>query len=113
MSTRRRAAIEAALSPAQLSVLNDLCDLFAVPRTGWLAVSALRQVFETAAAVRLTEAIRIDEGAATEDARYRAALRLGVSPDTIKTRLQRWPYAAIVKIQIEPNEPHCDTQYCK
>jgi len=101
---RRQAAIEAALSPVQRAALAELCNLFAIPLDRWIAVGPLRQVFETAAAVRLAEELRINEGAAAEDARARAALRLEVSPDTIKTRLNRWPYAAVTGFQIEPND---------
>lgn len=99
----RRLAIEAALTQEDRATLAAACRLFMVPPDRWQAVPPVAQVFETMAAARLIERLRIEEGRSEEDARNEVAARLGLSPDTIRTRLRRWPYDAALWVHNEPN----------
>ncbi len=89
-----RDAIEAALSPAELAGLRSVCATLGVPVDRWQSIVALQQVFETTAVMRLAEQITIEDGRNRKAAIFEAALRLGVHPDTARTRLERWPRLA-------------------
>ncbi len=89
-----RAACESALGPDLTAALDELCELFGIPRGEWHTRPALARLFETAAFARAVEKLRAD-GETLEAARVTAAIRLGIeSEDTPVSRLKRWQRVA-------------------
>lgn len=86
----RREAIEAALPADLRDALPTLCRLNGIPPADWPELPALRQLFETAAVVRTVALLQAhDPGLSRESAMMTACFRLGLSFDTIATRLAR------------------------
>lgn len=80
-----RDRIEAALSPTLRAALEELVELFLVD--DWQR-SGLAPVFQEAAAV--LEARRQEGCLSDKDAADAAAIRLGLSPDTVRSRFRDW-----------------------
>lgn len=89
-----REKVEAALGPAHRRALAALCGTLGVPRERWQEVAALQWAFETTATIRLAGELREEDGNGVTSARRaveRAARQLGVSPDTVRSRIERLP----------------------
>ena len=86
-----RLEIEAMLSIEELGTLADTCRLLGVPKERWQRVPALQVLYETLAAMRLAERLRIRQGTGWEKSINVAAIRLGLPSDTIHSRMSRWP----------------------
>lgn len=88
-----RERIEAALGPALRDALGALRGLYGVPADRWQRIPDLERLFSTAAAVRLAAQLREEDGNGVRSASEsleRAAVALGLSPDTVRARLRRW-----------------------
>jgi hypothetical protein len=99
VSSIDRHAIEAELMEHELVTLDVWCTLLCIPRDGWHRVRALAVPFSTAAAVRLADRRRIDDGLTAEAALLDACARLGIEPETLRSRLRRWPLSAIGRVE--------------
>jgi hypothetical protein len=83
-----RAALEGALTPTLASALGELRELLNI--MDWRTVSAVAAVFGQAAVV-LHASEMVEAGVCSEkDAIDAAAIALGVSPDTVRSRARRW-----------------------
>lgn len=79
--------MEEALGPELCRALREVCLLTAVRPDRWHQVPAVARVFETAAVMRLAKRLDGETGQAAIE---RAAIRLGLSPATALSRLERW-----------------------
>ncbi len=86
-----RLAMEAALPPAELDALRDQCRRAGIPLDGWHHIPGLCETYELAAVTALAERLREETGGGWKTACDAAAIRVGLSPDTLATRLKRWP----------------------
>ena len=94
MPRPNRLDLEAALSPADLETLREHATTFGFPADGWHRVPSLRSTWGTLAVLRLAERIRNRSGVSKDAAQAQAAVALGISEDTINTRLRRFFEAA-------------------
>lgn len=84
-----RTAIEAALPPDALRGLRALCAVLDVPPDRWQHVPAIARPFQAAAVAALAQRYET-EGVAMKTAVLRAAVELGLNPDTGRSWLERW-----------------------
>jgi hypothetical protein len=83
-----RELIEQQLGPELVSLVGLLCARRRVPASEWLRVPDLASVFATHAALSLAADLEA-EGYGQTQARETAALRLGLEPSTLHSRLSR------------------------
>jgi hypothetical protein len=93
-----RASVELALSPAQRAALADICRRLDVAPTGWHRLPMFR-AFVLCATANLAAELRA-AGTPREDAILTAAIRMGVSPDSLKTWRRRARRDS--EVQVEP-----------
>ena len=89
-----RLDLEAALTPADLETLREHASAFGFPADGWDRVPALRTTWGTLAVMRLAERISAGSGISADKAQDQAAVELGISEETVRTRLKRFFDAA-------------------
>lgn len=83
-------AIELALTKQEREVLHRQLDASRIDRDAWLAdVPALRNTFGMFAAMNLLRRFE-EEGCSREEARARAAARLGIPAKTLENWQDRW-----------------------
>jgi hypothetical protein len=84
--------LEDSLSDGERRVLDELCELFEVPRDRWRQVPAVAQVFESAAVIRRSRALlkRPAHRASREFCDRLAADSLGLNHKTVESRRHRW-----------------------
>lgn len=89
-----RSKMEDALGSDLRLALGQLCTLLGIPSDRWHRVPALARPFEAAAVARLASKLKQAEGLGWREATERAAIRLGLNPDTAVSRRQRLPKSA-------------------
>lgn len=89
---RRR--LEEALGPENVRALWGQCRAFGVPVDRWHQVPGLAGSWEGLAVSRLADRIQEETGCARKPAEEDAAVRLGLNPDTLRSRFRRWYYDA-------------------
>ena len=94
MPRPNRLRLEAALSPADLETLREHASTYGFPADGWDRVPSLRTTWGTLAVLRLAERIRERSGMSADKAQDEAAVELGISEETVRTRLKRFFDAA-------------------
>lgn len=85
-----QALLESVLSPAERAAVHGQAAALGIPPERWSRVPALARVWECIAAVRLAERIREANGAGEKRALLLATSRLGLSADTVQSRLRRF-----------------------
>jgi hypothetical protein len=81
--------MEEALGAEGIRALHAQCRTLGIPLTKWHLVQQFASAWENLAVVNLADAIERD-GSARKTAEETAALRLGLNPDSVRTRLYRW-----------------------
>jgi hypothetical protein len=84
-----RDALEKALSPPLRAALDELCGALELPRDRWHRVPPLAALFGTAAVLGDVER-RVSAGIPGPEATRAASDRLGISRETVESRLKRW-----------------------
>jgi hypothetical protein len=84
-----RSAIEAALTDGQREALADLCRGANVPPDRWDRIASWHHTFGAMALTNTITRFR-EAGDADDRAEWRAALLLGLSPDTVASWRRRW-----------------------
>ena len=92
--TPKRLDLEAALKPADLETLREHATAYGIPADGWDRVPSLRTAWGTLAVLRRADRIRARSGISADTAQDQAAVELGISEETIRTRLKRFFDAA-------------------
>lgn len=85
--------VAAALSPtlrAAIEEIVELCDL----GDGVVAIQSIEVTFATAAAAGIARRLQEDEGLSRRAAVERAAAIVGLEPETLRSRLEKWPRRA-------------------
>ena len=84
-----REAIEEALTAADIAALRSQCVALGIPPDRWDRVPALAVVWATLAVLRSAARIEETTGASSESALIESSVRLGVSYDTMRSRIRR------------------------
>jgi hypothetical protein len=87
-SPGHRERIDGALNPVLRAALAEMCALLNI--WDWRQ-SPLSAPFTQAAVVLLAAQLVADGACSEKDSIDRAAIALGVSPDTVRSRARRWP----------------------
>lgn len=82
--------LEAVLTPAEREAVHAQARVLGIPVSRWARVPALARVWECVAVVRLAERVQETEGTGQERALALAASKLGLSLDTVRSRLRRF-----------------------
>ncbi len=85
--------VEAALSPtlrAAIEEIGELCGL----GDGAAEIQSIEVTFTTAAAAKLARRLEEEEGLSRRKAIEEAAGMVGLDPDTLRSRLEKWPRRA-------------------
>jgi hypothetical protein len=85
-----RLRMEEALGPDNLHSLAAQCRALGIPLDRWHIVPGVASTWETLAVARLADRLQADTGCARKPAEEDAAARLGLNPDTIRSRFRRW-----------------------
>lgn len=83
-----RRAVERALGEEYRLLLDGLCTLFDVSRTGWQR-TPLQEPFETAGVLLRADKL-VEDGMPRTRAEEEAAAELDIPVETINSRLRRW-----------------------
>jgi hypothetical protein len=89
-----RLRMEAALGTELVEALHAQCRSYPIPLDRWHRVPLLARAWEVTAVTRLADRLRAEEGIGAKTALDTAAIRLGLEPDTVISRIKRSHAAA-------------------